>query len=389
MVDMVSYAKAFASPDGEDSAGIVRTLALGRLNGTRRRIAGSLADAGQEETARELLAFPVGAGSAWRPETGLAMLAHRKQSHGLAALQLAAAYAGTGGSGSVESWIEAPQWLYLDGWLTAVKGRCGLRADGRSINIDSDFGSAEYLACGENHWKPAGAPGGPWTAYSSGGLAPRYVTVSGLRNAVEGFPWISGTPPLSGMGRPDTADARIATIHQGWRVILDRTPVYGAWVAGTAAGCLLLTPNGSGNPQSGSSDDHPGLIAIDPPDCPVFCGEILVHECSHQHLQIFSMVAPLVTAGSREMYYSPIKHACRTIDRVLCGAHAVGNMIIYYAALSRTMTLERASQERFDQQRSWFAEDYRPALDRSESLTEAGRALWGSLCNAVDHALEQ
>jgi hypothetical protein len=50
------------------------------------------------------------------------------------------------------------------------------------------------------------------------------------------------------------------------------------------------------------------------------------------------------------------------------------------------MTLDRASQERFDQHRSWFAEDYRPALDRSESLTEAGRTLWGSLCNAVDHA---
>jgi len=390
MTDMVSYAQAFASPDGGDNTGIVRTLALGRLNSTRRRITGALADAGQGETARTLLAFAVGAGSAWRPETGLAMLAYRRQSHGLAAMQLAAAYAGTGGSGWVESRIEAPQWLYLDGWLTPVDGRCGLRSDGRSITIDSDFGSATYLASGlasgESHWRPADAPGGPWTAYSSGGLAPRYVTAGGLRNAVEGFPWISGTPPLAVMERPNTADARIATIHQGWRVILDRTPVYGAWVASTAAGCLLLDPNGSGNPQSGSSDDHPGLIAIDPPDCPVYCGEILVHECSHQHLQIYAMVAPLVTAGSREMYYSPIKRARRTIDRVLCGAHAVGNMILYYAALSRSMTLDRASQERFDQHRSWFAEDYRPALDRSESLTEAGRTLWGSLCNAVDHA---
>jgi HEXXH motif-containing protein len=388
MTDMVSYAKAFASPDGGDSAGIVCALALGRLSGTRRRIAGALGDAGREDTARALLAFAVGAGSAWRPETGLAMLAYRRQSHGLAALQLAAAYAGTGGSGRVESLVEAPQWLYLDGWLTPVEGRCGLRSDGRSITIDSDFGRATYAASSENHWRPADAPGGPWTAYASGGLAPRYVTAGGLRNAVEAFPWISGTPPLAVMERPNTADARIATIHRGWRVILDRTPVYRSWVASTAAGCLLLDPNGSGNPQSGSSDDHPGLIAIDPPDCPIYCGEMLVHECSHQHLQIYAMVAPLVTAGSSEMYYSPIKRARRTIERVLCGAHAVGNMILYYTALRRSMTLDRASQERFDQQRSWFAEDYRPALDRSESLTEAGRTLWGSLCNAVDRALE-
>jgi HEXXH motif-containing protein len=89
------------------------------------------------------------------------------------------------------------------------------------------------------------------------------------------------------------------------------------------------------------------------------------------------------------MDYSPIKRAHRSIERVMCGAHAVGNMIIYYATLRRSITLDRASQERFDQQRCWFAEDYRPALERSKSLTEAGRALWDSLCNAVDRVLEQ
>ena len=55
MTDMVSYAKAFSSPDGGDNTGIVRTLALGRLNSTRRRITGALADAGHTETARALL----------------------------------------------------------------------------------------------------------------------------------------------------------------------------------------------------------------------------------------------------------------------------------------------------------------------------------------------
>ena len=191
------------------------------------------------------------------------------------------------------------------------------------------------------------------------------------------------------MEQPGTADPRISTIHRGWQVILDRTPLYGPWVASTAAGCLLLDPNGSGRIQSGSSDEHPGLVAIDPPDCPYFCGEVLVHECSHQHLQVYSMAAPLVKAGSQEMYYSPIKRAHRTIDRVLSGAHAVGNMILYYAALRQTMQLDPVSQERFDRHRSWFVQDYRPPLSRTESLTDAGRALWESLCHAADHALEQ
>jgi len=402
MTNMTSYAAAFASPQGGDTTGAVRALALGRLNSTRKRIVAALAESGQEETAQALVSFLPGKGSAWRPETGLVLSAYRNQQHGLAALQLAAGCAGMGGSGQITTRLETAQWLYLDGWLMAVNGHCGLRADGSSIVIDSDLGSATYhnsaasAASNENRWSPSEAALGPWTAFASGGLSPRYVTVSGLHHSVEGFPWIAGTPPLAadagraseGLQRGAT-DGPISSIHQGWGVIIKYTPVYGAWVASTAAGCLLIDPRGTHSAQSGSSFDHPGLIAIEPPECPFFCGEILVHECSHQQLLIYTMVAPLVTNGSREMYYSPIKRAHRSIDRVLTGAHAVGNMIVYYATLRHTMELDQRSQERFDQHCKWFSEDYRPALDRSESLTEAGRMLWTSLCETVDCAMEQ
>jgi HEXXH motif-containing protein len=394
MTDMLSFAPAFASPDGGEAHGAVRALALARLNSTRRRIAAALESSSQPETAGALLGFTAGQGSAWRPETGLALQSLRSQvtpelsTLRMAALQLAAACAGMGGSGSLEARVEVPQWLYLDGWLTPVNGRCSLTADGRSIQIKSELGSSGFFAPEQNRWSPAESPSGPWTAYASGGLAPRYVTASGLRHSVEGFPWISEPPPIDPAGRPDSADSRIGTIHEGWRRILEHTPVYGPWVASTAAGCLLLNPNGRRSAQSGSSYDHPGLIAIEPPDCPIFCGEILVHECSHQHLLVYGMVAPLVTPGSEEMSYSPIKRAHRTMDRVLTGGHAVGNMIIYYATLRQTSELDPASQERFDRHCTWFADDYRPALNQSKSLTEAGRALWNSLCHSVDSALE-
>jgi len=396
MTDMTSYAALFASPASGDNTGAIRTLALGRLNSTRKRIMSKLAESTQEEAGRALLAFLPGGASAWRPETGLALSAYRNQQHELAALQLAAALAGMGGSGQILTRIETPQWLYLDGWLTAVNGYCTLKADGVSISIHSDVGNTTYHATGENRWTPDDAALGPWAAFASGGLSPRYVTVSGLRHSVEGFPWISGPPLLATdfstgyrSPLPGAAESPITSIRRGWQVIVDHTPVYGSWVANTSTGCLLIDPSGTHSAQSGSSYDHPGLIAIEPPECPLFCGEILVHECSHQQLLIYSMVAPLVTPGSQEMYYSPIKRATRSIDRVLTGAHAVGNMIVYYATLRQTMNLDRRSQERFDRHREWFSHDYRPALDRSQSLTEAGRALWGSLCKTVDCAMEQ
>jgi len=232
--------------------------------------------------------------------------------------------------------------------------------------------------------------------FATGTLAPRYVTATGLRHSQEGFPWIStaascAAGDMTDSGWPPSAVPirRIASIAQGWKTIVSHAPAYGAWVADTAAGCLLIEPSGTHTAQSGSSYDHPGLIAIEPPECPLFCGEILVHECSHQQLLIYSMAAPLVTRGTQEMYYSPIKRATRSIDRVLTGAHAVGNMIRYYAILRQSVELDPQSCERFDRHCKWFAEDYRPAIDGSQSLTEAGRLLWTTLCQAVDHAMVQ
>jgi HEXXH motif-containing protein len=385
MADLASHAKLFASPTSGSAAGAVRKLAAGRLSATRRRLASALAQAGDDAAAGALLSFTAGAGSAWRPETGLALLAQRRDTLALAALQLGAALGATGGAGAVSGVLESPRWLYLDGWLLPVEGPCSVVAGGGSMAIRSDLGSAIFSLSAADSWAPVEPLDGPWASIPSGGLAPRYITVTGLRNAIEGFPWLSTPPPVR--PAPVVAPApRVAFIHGGWQLIAEKTPIFGAWVASTAAGCLLLEPSGTHEAQSGSCYDHPGLIAIEPPSCPVFCGEILVHECSHQHMLCYTMVAPLVEPGSEESSYSPIKRAHRTIDRVLSGAHAVGNMILYYEELRRTMELDARSQERFDQHRSWFAEDYRPALDQSKSLTAAGLNFWQSLRDAVDSA---
>jgi len=396
MTDLTSYAAAFATPQSADSLGAVRALALARLNTTRKRIVNGLVESGNGAPGEDLLSFAPGDGTAWRPETGLALVAYRNRQYGLAALQWAAASAGMGGRGRVRIRIDAPQWLYVDGALLPIAGECGVNADGDSVVIESDCGTHTLRATEDNRWLSTHDKSGPWAVFATGGLAPRYVTATGLRHSQEGFPWISagaggsaGNQTDSGWPPNAVPSRRIASIAQGWKTIVTHTPMYGGWVADTAVGCLLIEPSGTHTAQSGSSYDHPGLIAIEPPECPLFCGEILVHECSHQQLLIYSMVAPLVTRGTQEMYYSPIKRATRSIDRVLTGAHAVGNMIRYYAVLRQTTELDPQSQERFDRHCQWFAEDYRPAIDGSQSLTEAGRLLWTTLCQAVDTAMAQ
>jgi len=398
MLNALSYAHKFATPliggsnpkdflEGDnDTSAVVAALAAGRLTSTRRLITAGLTEAGQAPTAESVMGFQSGGGRAWRPETGLALLANRYEKHNLSAFQLAAAMAGMGGSGRVEIDFDNPEWIYLDGWLTPVNGRSVLESDGHNILIDSDLGCCPFLAS-SNLWTPAKANLGPWASFRTGGLAPRYACATGLPHTVESFPWVSEKPSVSARAL-DMPDPRIATIHQGWQIIIEHAPAFALWVAGAAEGCLLLDNGPNPIAQSGSSFDHPGLIAISPPDCPVFCGEILVHECSHQQLLVYGMIAPLVHAGSSETSYSPIKRATRSIDRVLTGAHAVGNMILYYAELTRSLSLDRSSVDRFNKLCHWFYEDYSPALDHCQSLTEAGRELWGCLSGAVSCALE-
>jgi len=391
MTDVTSLAPAFASPIAGDTSGAVHSLAAGRLNSTRKRVARALLESNQDQIAESLLAFSRGETSAWRPETGLALMAYRGQQNQLAALQTAAAYAGMGSVGQLIAFVEKPQWLYLDGWLTAISGHCTLSAERNSLTIHSALGTASYQVSDDRRWIPTQQALGPWSAVASGGLAPRYVSVTGLRNSVEGFPWISIPPqaPEASSALSESALARVDIIRRGWDSIVNQAPIYAPWIASTAAGCLLIDPSGTHVAQSGSSFDHPGLIAIEVPDCPLFCGEILVHECSHQQMLVYSMIAPLVKPGTQEMSYSPIKRANRPIDRVLTGAHAVGNMIIYYEILRHTIKLDPQSEDRLFRHKQWFAMDYRPALSKSESLTDAGRVLWDSLCQAVDSVTEQ
>ena len=50
MPEMLTFAPAFASPEGGEAIGAVRAIALARLNGTRRRIAAALDGSGQTES---------------------------------------------------------------------------------------------------------------------------------------------------------------------------------------------------------------------------------------------------------------------------------------------------------------------------------------------------
>lgn len=242
-----------------------------------------------------------------------------------------------------------------DGWVNSVSGACSLIADGSTIVMTSDRTRSVY-SFARRCWSPMGESPGPWWSEASGAPSPQYVTATGFSGAIEQFPWTAPRPSSAPMHRANTS-TNAAAIRKGWQLVAENASTYCSWITSTAAGCALLEPSGRG-PQSASSSDHPGLLATEPPQCATFCAEMLVHECSHQHLLAYASLAPLVDMGSPETAYSPIKGSRRPLLNSLFGGHAVGNILLYYLALRRTMTLDEQSNERFKAHRSWFAEGY-------------------------------
>lgn len=371
-------APGMACPFGGDTTGVIPALARGRLRSTRRRIVTVLGEKGVP-----LSRFGEGAESAWRPEVGLSLLALRKGRATEGALQLALGMAGAGGIGSVSLDLDVPAWLYFDGYLVAASGATTVRGAGDEVIIEVADTLIRFQRP-STRWVAHAGPFGPWAVHGTDSVAPRYVTSSGIRHAVEGFPWVASSPDPGLCAEPRVSDAsRIVFIREGWDLIVKAVPEYAYWVANTALGCLLLDESGTHEAQSGSSHDHPGLIAIEPPPSAAYCGELLVHECSHQHMLAYMMAVPLVTPGSIETSWSPIKRMDRTIDRVLTGGHAVGNMVLYYESLRRKAVLDNASHQRLELHRQWFEDDYAPTLEKSPVLTPIGKLFWSTLCAAV------
>lgn len=382
MQDAEDTAGGFASPLGPDPSRDVRRLSLGRYGSARRRIAQDLRTQGDADASSALEDFQIGGKSLWRPEVGLADAFQQRGATQVAALQAAAACATSGGQGAVSAVLDAASPVYLDGWMAPCAGETRLEADGREIRLTSQTGDFRLTQQGAR-WILDNAAGSVWPVVDGGGLAPRYIIESGILAGTEGFPWLEEA--LS--RREEASSSRADVIRSAWGIVMTSSR-YGLWVARVLAGCLLVHRQERWEGESGSASDYPGLIHIAPPANPIVCGELLVHECSHQYLLIYASAGPLSRPGEAGRIFSPIKGAERTVEQTLFAAHAVANMLIYYTDLKKSGMSDPIVKRQLERYSSWFFEDYGPSLDDAGGLTDRGLAFWSGLRQATESVLE-
>lgn len=114
-------------------------------------------------------------------------------------------------------------------------------------------------------------------------------------------------------------------LRSGLDLLSEAEPQMAKWAAVVIRGVVTTRVEGGGT-SSGSSERHPGLIFLSSPMCPEQIATQIVHEASHQYLNLLNECVPLTDRSSQARYYSPFRRTGRPLYGVLLALHAATNM---------------------------------------------------------------
>lgn len=75
---------------------------------------------------------------------------------------------------------------------------------------------------------------------------------------------------------------------------------------------------------------EPGVLYIACIEQPEMVAEMIVHEASHQYLNIVQRLGPLDDGSDDTLYYSPFRREPRPIKGIITAYHAAGNMLLFF-----------------------------------------------------------
>jgi hypothetical protein len=130
--------------------------------------------------------------------------------------------------------------------------------------------------------------------------------------------------------------------------------------------------------NSRSYERRPGIVVATAPRNPIFLGDVIVHETSHQHFFLLQRVTRLTTENASGLkFMSALNGKWRDMDRILVAYHAVANMLIYHAAIAKSGLIDpTVAKDRFEYLKS-VGRDYLTTIAKNSSLLSAdGLAFW-------------
>jgi hypothetical protein len=123
--------------------------------------------------------------------------------------------------------------------------------------------------------------------------------------------------------------ALIALLTETLDLLEEHVPHYFDWVVRIIRRLAILHAE-QNLLRSGSHQNRHGTIHISDNSRVLSLAEMLIHEASHQYLELLIKLGPTVDPGHTELYYSPVKQCDRPLDRILLAYHAFANVMLFY-----------------------------------------------------------
>jgi HEXXH motif-containing protein len=165
-------------------------------------------------------------------------------------------------------------------------------------------------------------------------------------------------------------------------IIREFTPEYLPWVARTLHQFFLLVPRNH-IIESGSVEHYPGLVHLTAHAEPLPVAELLVHEASHQYMNLLNKIEPLDDGSDQASYWSPPVNTHRPLAKIVAAVHAFGNVLLFYRWCKQRGLDARAECDRQERLLSSWFDDLVPPLVGNDALTTTGRALCLPLLEAL------
>ena len=123
--------------------------------------------------------------------------------------------------------------------------------------------------------------------------------------------------------------ALIEVLTETFDLLAEHLPHYSDWVVRIIRR-VAITNSDHKILRSGSHPNRHGTIHISDNFRVLSVAEMLIHEASHQYLELLSKLGPTVDPGHTELYYSPAKKCNRPLDKILLAYHAFANVMLFY-----------------------------------------------------------
>jgi len=153
----------------------------------------------------------------------------------------------------------------------------------------------------------------------------------------------------------------------------EHLPHYYDWVVRIIRRVVVLH-TGRNELYSGSPEHQYGTILISDNSRVLSVAEMLIHETSHQYLELLNKLGPTVDPRHTELYYSPVKQCDRPLDKILLAYHAFANVMLFYRGVSEC----GLADSRFEKFQNVLNDELRqleqPLLE-NDAILPMGRAL--------------